>query len=570
MDSRCVLKVEGLWWKYQGSKEWVLKDVNLEVSEGEFLGIVGPSGAGKTTLCLALTGIIPHAVRGKIRGRVFVFGKDTSKNPLHRIMEDIGIVFQDPDIQFVTMRVIDEVVFPLENLGLPREAMAKRAYWALKVVGMMGFEDKYPFELSGGQKQRVAIASMLAKLPKILILDEPTSDLDPVGKREIFQVLQTLREEHDMTLVVVEHNVEELAKYADRVLLLNQGRVLAQEDPRSLFSKCEYLIRTGVYPPQVTEFFYRLNKYRGLSVANKLPLTPEEAYEAMSKLKVSVTPPIVEDASKNCKSTPIISFENVEYVYPDGTVALRGVDLKVFRGEFIAIIGANGSGKTTLVKHMVGILKPTKGRVTVLGKDTREASVSELALKVGYVYQNPDHQLFCTTVYDECAYALRNLGLPPQEIEERVEKVLERLGLKEFAGTPPYFLSKGQRQRLAVATVLAMKPEVIIVDEPTTGQDHVQSRSIMDLLKSLNDEGKTIVVITHDMRLVAEYAKRVLVMSKGKIIADGSVRSVLARLEDLDVSALTPPQITRLFLKINPNVSILSVEEALRTVRWVA
>ncbi|RLE66431.1 MAG: hypothetical protein DRJ47_02490 [Thermoprotei archaeon] len=563
-----VVEVKGLWWKYQGNVDWVLKDINLTVRKGEFVGIIGPSGAGKTTLCLALTGIIPHSIRGEFRGEIRVHGKNTLNTTLTSIMEDVGIVFQDPDIQFITMRVLDEVVFPLENMGAPRDLIKERAEWALNIVGLRGFEEKHPSELSGGQKQRVAIASMLAKLPKLLILDEPTSDLDPIGKMEVFKVLEKLRTDYDVTLIVVEHNVEELAKFADRIILLTEGRIVFDEPPRRLFSKCTELRKIGVYPPQVTELFYRLNSLSGNSRSLFLPLTVEEAYKLFRKQfsGKSITMEFSEEFSESLTGSgrSVVEFQNVKYIYPDGTLALNGINLTIREGDFMAIVGANGSGKTTLAKHMVGILKPTEGRVLVFGKDTRTMKASEIALNVGYVYQNPDHQLFCTTVFEECAYALRNMGLDEDEIEERVHEVLDKLGLKGLESTPPYFLSKGQRQRLAVATVLVMKPKVLVVDEPTTGQDHIQSESIMKLLEKLNSEGTTIVVITHDMRLVAEYAKRVTVMYNGLIIADGPTRKVITSTRDLLKSSLNPPQITRFFLKVNPNMRVLTLEEGLR------
>jgi len=553
-----IIRVENLWWRYSTSKDWVLKGVDFSVAKGEIVGVVGPSGAGKTTLCLCLAGLIPKEIRGSMKGRVLIDGMDTSSTSLTDIVEKVGIVFQDPETQFVTMKVLDEVAFPLENFGFSKTEMLKRIDEALKVTRMTQYKEKYPFELSGGQKQRVAIASMLARRPEILILDEPTSDLDPLGKQEIFSVLSELREKYGVTLIIVEHDTEKLARYADRILLLYDGKIVKQEPSRKFFKDVSFLIEKGVYPPQVTEVFYKLDS---LVKLDTLPITLEEAYRILGRISVKkyALPSLSRRLEKNT-SKPLIIMENVEYVYPDGTKALKGISLEVRKGEFVAVIGQNGSGKTTLIKHIVGLLKPTKGIVKVFGVDTRNVDISELAWKIGYVYQSPDHQLFCTSVYEECAYALRNAGMPEKEIRKRVEKVLKIVGLAGLEDVPPYFLSKGQRQRLAVAAVLAMEPEVMLVDEPTTGQDFAQSKGIMELLKELNRSGRTIIVVTHNMRLVAEYAKRVIVLKDGRVIADGGVREVMGNFEILKSTFIDPPQVTVLARKFTKE-TVLTVEE---------
>jgi len=558
MDN-AIIRVENLWWKYNTGREWVLKGVDFSVAKGEIVGIVGPSGVGKTTLCLCLTGLIPREVRGIIKGRVLINGMDTSTTPLPEIIKKVGIVFQDPETQFVTMKVLDEVAFPLENFGFPRDEILKRAEEALRVTRMIEYSDKYPFELSGGQKQRIAIASMLARRPEILILDEPTSDLDPLGKQEIFSVLSELRRRYNVTLIIVEHDTEKLARFADRILLLYDGRIIEQGPPREFFKNVPFLIEKGVYPPQVTEVFHRLDSLN----QEFLPTTLEEAFKILDNLSVRDSSLPSFPRKRKQSGDPIIVMEEVEYVYPNGTKALKGVNLKIREGEFVAIIGQNGSGKTTLIKHIVGLLKPTNGIVKVFGIDTRHINISRLAWKIGYVYQCPDHQLFCTSVYEECAYALRNAGMSEEEIRERVSRVLEIVGLSGLEDVPPYFLSKGQRQRLAVAAVLAMEPEVIVVDEPTTGQDFVQSKGIMNLLKKLNESGRTIIVVTHNMRLVAEYAERVIVLKEGRVIADGDVREVMGDFELLRSTFLNPPQVTVLARKLVP-VTVLTVEEMCR------
>jgi len=561
-----VIRVRDLWWRYALGQDWALKGIDLTVRRGEFLVIVGPSGAGKSTLCLTLCGMIPHFSRGYYKGEVMINGRETKKMKLSEITRKVGIVFQDPDTQFVTMSVEDEVAFPLENHGVPRQEMLERVRRTMEMTRILELKDKYPHELSGGQKQRVAIASILALEPEILILDEPTSDLDPVGKSEVFLMLSELKRA-GRTIILVEHNTEEAAKYADRVVLLRDGKIIMEGPPRKVFEEVESLKSAGVYPPQVAELAYILSNRYG--VRGELPITLEECLEWLRELNARiVTPNKFEPSPTRVKGESIISLRNVSYSYPDGTVALRDVNLEFARGEFAAIIGQNGSGKTTLVKHIVGLLRPSVGEVRIFGKKTSEMSIKEIATKVGYVYQNPDHQLFCQTVYEECAYGLRNLGLPESETRRRVGEILKRVGLQGLENVDTFLLGKGQRQRLAIASTLVMNPEVIIVDEPTTGQDMAQSTSIMELLGSLHREGRTVIIVTHNMRLVAEYAERVVVMQAGKVVIDGDVRTVFSQVEKLREALITPPQITQLGqLLSGDSVTPLTVEEMADMIR---
>jgi energy-coupling factor transporter ATP-binding protein EcfA2 len=539
-----AIEVKGFSWKYALSRDWVLKDINLTVHRGEFLGIVGPSGSGKTTLCLSLTGLIPNLTRGTISGSISVDGLDTQKSRLPELIRKVGVVFQDPESQFVTMSVEDEIAFPLENFGYPVSEMISRISNAMELTRLSGLKEKYPHELSGGQKQRVAIASFLALRPGILILDEPTSDLDPVGKSEVFSVLADLKKHENITLVVVEHNTEEMCRYADRIVLLNSGQIERAGEPEEFFSAVDELKGAGVYPPQVTELAYGLKE---LTPSRPFPITLEHA-DFFKKIRIPEIATAIGDGSQKSpeQSERVVVIENLKHTYPDGTQALQGISLVFHRGEYVALIGQNASGKTTLVKHIVGLLKPTEGHVEVFNVNTGKTSVAELAKRVGFVYQNPDHQLFCKTTFEECAYGLVNQGLEEDEVHTRVSRVLKIVGLDGLEDTETFLLGKGQRTRLAVAATLVMEPELIIVDEPTTGQDMKQAEGIMGLLDQLNHDGKTIIIITHNMRLVAEHTKRAVVMLNGKIVADGPVREVFSQTKLLHEAYLAPPQITTL------------------------
>jgi energy-coupling factor transport system ATP-binding protein len=542
--------VRGLWWKYRASKAWVLKDINLEVKSGEILGIMGPSGAGKTTLGLTLNGLIPQTIEGEVKGIIQVAGMSTFGSPVSDLVKKVGMVFQDPETQFVTMAVQDEISFGLENMAVPRDVMIQRVKSVAKTLRIEDLLRKHPYELSGGQKQRVAIGSALALQPRILVLDEPTSDLDPIGKSEIFSLIGELREQ-GITMIVIEHEAEELAKFADRLILLENGSVKFGGDPYSFFSRVDELKRVGITPPQVTEFF-KLSKERNHD-SSVLPLTVEDGSRSIRQLlqrttkgtnKQVFSPSEAKRGAKKDKA--IIVTEGLECTYPDGTQAVRGVDVIIHPGEYVALIGQNGSGKTTLAKIWANILKPTKGRVLIDGVDSRELTQAQVASKVGYSFQNPDHQLVCDTVEKEVMFAPTNLGVPFDEAQRRADEVLATLGLSEVKAEHPFFLPKGQRTRLAVASVLSMKPQVLVVDEPTTGQDWNLAKALMNFCDGLNRAGSTIIIITHNMRVVAEHCSRTIAMHRGKIVMDGPTDEVFSQPELLEKMFLKSPMITRL------------------------
>jgi len=544
---RNQIVAENLWWQYEGAKDWILKGINLTVKQGEFLGIMGPSGAGKTTLCMCMNGLIPQRARGRYKGCVKIGDLDTIENKMFELAGKVGMVFQDPETQFVMMTVEDEIALGLENLALPREEMRERVRWAMDVVGLSDdFLGKTPLELSGGEKQRIAIASILALKPEILILDEPTSNLDPVGKAEVFSTVEDLKNKFDITIIVVEHEAEKLAEFADRIIVIYNGQIVEEGSPREVFKKVDTLKSLGIRSPQVTEFA-QYKKW------DDVPITINEAEkklaEMLKKEQYRIQKIEVKTEGKRSRE-PIIQAENLHYTYPNGGKALKGVSLTIGKGDYLAIIGPNGSGKTTLAKHFNGILKPTDGKVLVDGSDIKKATITKLASKVGYCFQNPDHQLFCQTVKDEVAFGPLNLGLTKEEVEERVDKALKTVGLEIFGDEHPFFLGKGQRQRLAIASILAMEPEVLIIDEPTTGQDYRMAEEIMCLLDQLNEKGHTVIIITHNMPLVCEHVERVIVMLDGKIIVDGPPAEIFTREDVLREAHLYPPQITQLAKKL--------------------
>jgi len=553
-----VAVVEDLWWRYEGREDYALRGLSLEVRRGEVLAVMGHSGAGKTTLALAMTGIIPQRVPGEIRGHVEVLGLSTLRADVAEIARRASIVFEDPEVQFVMSTVEDEIALALEPLRLSRDEMRRRVLWSLELVGLdRGFLNRSPLQLSGGEKQRVAIAAAVAREPELLILDEPTSDLDPVGKEEVVAALRRLRRELDMTVVLIEHEPEYVAEFADRVVVLREGRVAMEGGPGDVFSRVDELRSHGVSPPEVSELAARL----GLGPVYRLE-------QAVERLRGSVRAPRAfspGDGGGAAAGETIVECREVRYDYPDGVQALRGASLEVRGGELMALVGPNGSGKTTLAKVMAGLLRPSAGEVRVMGRRVGEYDRLTLSSTVAYVYQNPDHQIFNKTVYEEVAFGLRLRGLPESEGRARALRALELFGLRGLEGEHPFFLSKGEKRRLALASVYVLNPRALIVDEPTTGQDARFSESLFAMLRGLAREGRAVVVVTHSIPLAARYADRFVVMKGGRVIASGPPRRVLTS-PAADEGRLTRPQALRLAmaLGIDSGQAPLSVEELLR------
>ncbi|MDQ5810137.1 MAG: energy-coupling factor transporter ATPase [Actinomycetota bacterium] len=557
-----VVSVRGLTYSYRGQREPALKGVNLEVAEGEFVVVMGPSGAGKSTLCVSLNGLIPHFFRGRMEGEVRIEGHSTREGRVGEFAKEVGLVFQDFEAQLFSTNVALEVAFGPENFQVDREEMARRVKSVLGRVRLEGFEGRQPATLSGGQKQRLAIASVLAIEPRILCLDEPTTDLDPIGKLGVFEIAEELKDRDDVTLIVVEHETEETLD-ADRIVVLRDGKIVADRPAREILRDVELLEQSRVMPLQVARFFHEMGLWQG-----QLPLTPKEGLEEFKRRNWRVSPErhreLVEadELREEGYGEPLIEVEGLTHRYPNGVVALEGADLTVRQGEFLAVLGQNGSGKTTLVKHFNGLLEPTEGSVRVHGEETVKQGVRRLGQRVGYVFQNPDHQIFSDTVFDEVAFGPKIRDLEEDEVKERVSEALTAVGLEGYEEEDPFGLTKGERQRVAVASVLAVRPEVLILDEPTTGLDYAEQRSMMDLVRRLNEAGSTIIVVTHTMWVVAEYAHRAAVIKDGKMVPSGTVREVFVKEEELRDASLRPPHIVSLGNALG--FTVLSVEEMLR------
>ena len=585
-----VIEIDSLSYKYPKGPAYSLKDINFRVDSPRFVAIMGPTGAGKTTLAMTLNGLIPQLFEGELAGYVSVMGMNTQRFRVQTLVSKVGLVLQDPETQIFGITVKEDVAFGPGNMGLDTEEIQKRIDDSLRIVRLTGYEDRFTGELSGGEKQRLAIAGILAMHPEVLVLDEPTSELDPLGREEIYQAIDNLQRERDLTILAVEHSSEDVAERADEVIVVNSGAIVWRGRPRDLFCDVPLTREFGIRPPQVCEFGWRLHEL-GYIKASDVPLTIAETSELVRTLlsgppnsqttrPVEWAPPVTQASSSVDSTLPsdtidtitpqpaAVLVEDLEHNY--GNVkAIRGVNLKIDKGEFMALIGQNGAGKTTLVKHFNNLLRPTHGKVCIDGIDTASQTIGSLSRRVGYVFQNPDHQIFCSTVKEEVGYGLRHLDLSEAETEERVETVLNFVNLQGVADRHPFTLGKGERQRLAVASVLVMQPNILVIDEPTTGQDWIGAKHMMSLVSELHKRGHTIIMITHDMHIVAEYAERVVVMHGGRVVADGTPSEVFSKRDVLRAAYLTPPQISLLATELEDlgmSSGITTVDEAVAIV----
>lgn len=538
------IAVRDFSFSYENSGVWQLSNVTVEVARGERVAIMGATGAGKSTLAMALNGLVPHHHEGQTAGEVVIDGLSTIDHDVIDIVRRVGLVMQDPETQITGQTALDDAAVGPANFGLSREEVIKRASSALELVGMGDLSDRDTTRMSGGQKQRLVVAGVIAMDSQILVLDEPTSELDPQGTAEVFEIVRKLSADSDKTIVLIEHEPELIADWADRLVVLDGGRVIFDGVPSSFFADRSRLDAAGLRAPQVTEAAHSLNS-AGRFPAEDIPITLAEAIKVLPRWQADRVSEhrVVADAQQG---SSIIEARELGHVYPGGVIALREVTLSIGAGEFVAVLGRNGAGKTTFARHLNGLLRPTSGDLVIAGESASKKQVSELARNVGYVFQNPDHQIFANSVRDEVGYGLKNLGWEPDRIVERVDAVLEQVGMRGLADKHPFNLGKGQRQRLAVASVLALEPQVLVIDEPTTGQDWLGARAMMSLVRELNEAGHTIMMITHDMALVAEHARRALVFAGGSLIADTDPHALFSSADLLERGTLIAPQITSL------------------------
>lgn len=519
-------------------------DVSFDVFPGEVVLVLGPSGSGKSTLALAMNGLIPHAVPAEVAGTVVVNGRDAATTPVAELAQTVAMVFQDPDAQLITGTVLDEVCFGPENLRLPVADVLARAEAALRRVGLWDRRDDAPDVLSGGGRQRLAIACALAMGSPLLVLDEPTATLDPAGVADVYAALRDVVAAGDRSIVLIEHDLDAAMGLVDRVIALDgAGRTVADGGVDAVLrDRAEELHALGVWLPTATLAALRLRR-AGYALP-RLPVMPGELRAALEDAPA----PAVASPPRPTRPRPtgdaVVRVRGLR-VDRGRTRVLHGIDLEIGAGEFVAVVGANGAGKTTLAQAIAGVRRPPRGAVHVDGIDVRRADARTLARHVGFVFQNPEHQFIATTVFDEIAHGLLRQRLPEGEVRERTAALLERFGLADKADVHPFLLSGGQKRRLSVGTALVGGARLLVLDEPTFGQDRARADELLALLDDLRTEGTTIVAVTHDMQLVAEHADRAVVVDAGTLAADGPVDAVFADDALLARTGLVAPPLRR-------------------------
>lgn len=547
-----MIEIQELTFKYAEAKKNALENVTLNIQKGDFVGIIGESGAGKTTLCSCLNALIPHHYTGDFYGSVKVEGQDTFDVKPDKLALKVGSVFQDIESQIVSYFVEDEILFGLENFGVPANQIEERITEALEALGISELRHREISTLSGGQKQKVVFASIIALKPDYLILDEPTGELDPASSLQIFKLLKKLNEERGITVIVAEQKIMLLCEFVKKLIVLEKGTVVHYGEIRSTLTHQREMEEAGINCPRVLTLTGKMMEEgltpSGMKTEERICLNTQEAADFIKRMMGndchvktdddSLKPsqePVTEPSEQ-----PVLEFKNVCFSY-NGTANVHDLNVKIQKGDFTAITGSNGAGKSTFSKLCNGLLQPSAGDVFVLGQNTKRNKVSSLAKHIGFLFQNPDRQICCSTVEEEIAFSLKNNGLSKEEIQRKVEATIKEFGFD--AKTEPFNMSRGQRQRLCLACLISLNPEILILDEPTTGLDYRECMEMMNRIRELNENGTTVIMVCHDMEVVLDFAKSVIVMNRGEILAQGATREILSNKELLAKARLLQPQI---------------------------
>lgn len=535
-------------FKYKSQKDFSLFDINLSIKKGEKIVIVGPSGSGKSTLAKSLNGQIPNSFDGDILGQISIDGKDLKSSSIFDLSLSVGTVLQDTDGQFVGLTVAEDIAFSLENDCINKEEMEKIVHKWAKELNISKLLERKPKDLSGGQKQAVSIAGVLVSDVPILLLDEPLANLDPKSGRATMKLVRDLAERLGYTVVVIEHRLEE-------ALLLNPDRIIAVSDGRIVFDGCvedilksdkldQIGIRKPLYIDALSYAGLDLKKYAQISKVDDLDLSKDDLEILTTWASKVKKEKIVKSREK------IIEIKNLDFAYSNENI-LENINLSINKGEIVSIVGPNGAGKSTLAKLMCGFIRPNRGEILIDGIDSKNLSIKEIADKIAFVLQNPNSMISKTMIYDEVAFGLRIRGLEEEEIQKRVEEVLKICGLYPFRNWPISALSYGQKRRVTIASILILNPDLIILDEPTAGQDFSHYTAMMEFIRRLNrDLSLTILMISHDMHLIQEYTDRALVVCDKKILADLSPAELFSREKLIDQSNLVPTSLYKLGKKL--------------------
>ena len=527
-----IIKFENFGFQYDAQAEPTLKDISLEIYPGEKILIAGPSGCGKSTMTHCMNGLIPFAYPGESTGKLTIQGKETKNLSIFEISRMVGTVLQDLDGQFIGLTVAEDIAFALENACVGQEDMKKTVRQVARQVGIGDHLGHSPDALSGGQKQRVSMAGVMVNEVSILLFDEPLANLDPATGKKAIEIIDRIQEETGATVIIIEHRLEDvLWRDVDRIVLMKDGRIVTDAPPDELLST-DVLLENGIREP----LYLTALKYAGVKITpecqprsiRSLTLTEED------KNKVRTWFHARKKGKEKQESRPLLTAEKIDFTYDNGFHALKDINISIDEGELLAIVGTNGAGKSTFSKVVCGFEKQQMGTLTFQGQDMKNYSIKERADRIGYVMQNPNQMISKPMIFDEVAFGLRQRNVPESEITAKVEEVLKICGLYPFRKWPVSALSFGQKKRVTIASILALDPQMIILDEPTAGQDYRHYTEIMEFLNELHGRGITVVMITHDMHLMLEYAQRAVVFSGGQVIANDTSANILTNPEIIE------------------------------------
>ncbi|HAS6045141.1 TPA: ATP-binding cassette domain-containing protein [Vibrio vulnificus] len=536
-------------FRYESQDKPTLRNINLRIEKGEKIVIIGPSGSGKSTLGQCLNGLIPHAIKGEVSGSLTINGQETATFAMHQFTEQVGTVLQDTDSQFVGLSIGEDIAFALENQLTANIEMYSLVKATAKMVDLEQMLQRSPHDLSGGQKQRVSLAGILVDDVDILLFDEPLAALDPkTGKRTI-EIIDELHRKTGKTVVIIEHRLEDvLHRHVDRIILMDGGEIIADTTPDELLASpllAQYGIREPLYLTALKSAGCHLALDDHPSSLSELPLANYQHAMADWFHQANTT-------NNHIRSETLLDVRNLTYSYDGEKNALEGVSFNVQRGEFVSILGKNGSGKSTITKLIMGVIEPDNGAMHLNGQDLSELTIFERSQKVGVVMQNPNHMISHHMIFDEVAFGLRNRGWDEQQVNDKVLEVLELCGLSKYRHWPIEALSYGQKKRVTIASILALEPELLILDEPTAGQDYRNYTSMLSFIEKLNRElGITVVIISHDMHLVLEYTTRSIVIADSQLVADAPMTDVFSNPALLDRANLTTTSLFELATRLN-------------------
>lgn len=519
-----VIEFQNFSFQYYSQAEPTLKNINLTIYEGEKVLICGPSGSGKSTIGHCINGLIPHSYKGEISGSLNIMGKDASTLNIFERSKMVGTVLQDTDGQFIALTVGEDIAFSLENNCIPQEDMFEIVQDVARLVDMDHYLKQSVHHLSGGQMQRVAVAGVLVNDVEILLFDEPLASLDPATGQHVVGLIDRLQKEMKKTVIIIEHRLEDVLTHpVDRIIVVDHGEIIADMDPHQLLAS-NLLSKVGIREP----LYIKAAKYAGCRITKEMQPGHIDTFHVDACKK-----PLLQWFRETTLSgpvktnEPILELKNISFQYENGAFSLKDVSLSFQNGEMVSIIGKNGAGKSTLSKLICGFEQPNSGKIYYAGNDVTADTIAERSKRVGMVLQNPNHMISKHMIFDEVAFGLELRGVPEKERTERVLETLKICGLYPFRNWPISALSYGQKKRVTIASILALEPEVIILDEPTAGQDLRHYTEIMEFLVSLNKKGKTILMVTHDMHLMLEYTPRAIVINDGRVIADDKAVNIL-------------------------------------------